>query len=791
MRFSTGFLAVLTASAMLGALSPGRVQASTVPSASGEQGLESAEAVSDAVESAESTQSVAELQTILPQPTGLSPDVLPERDHSTAEASTVHTSMVGDGASVSQPERIDSIASINSAQSLKSATSASSRQAVVPVEEGVTSPVEGAIAAQPELPAGEMTAEVAQPASEAVQTVASEVEKGFAPSLVLAQVEPTESAPSAPDQATEEPAEEPRVLVAEVLVEGAGALENEVYDAITTQAGQTTTRSQLQQDINSVFATGFFSNVRAVPTDTPLGVRITFVVEPNPVLQGVRVVDSQVLPDEVVNEIFGPQYGQTLNLNDFQNGVNQLNRWYQDNGYVLAQVIDAPRVGPDGVVSLVVAEGIIEDIQVQFLNEDGEATNDEGEPIRGRTREFIITREFETEPGDVFNRQQIERDLQRAFQLGIFDDLRVTLNPGEDPRQVNVIVNVVEAQTGSLAAGVGVSSASGLFGTASYQQRNLGGNNQRLTAELQVGERDLLFDVNFTDPWIAGDPYRTSYTVNAFSRRTIPIVFQGGETEVFLPNGDRPRVRRLGGGVSFGRPLDNGWRASLGLQYQNIRIQEQDGGLATVDELGNQLSFSGSGTDDLLLLQLSASQDRRNSALTPTSGSFLRLSTEQSVPIGQGSILLNRLRGSYSFYVPVNFTNFNDGAETLAFNVQGGVVLGDLPPYEAFSLGGTDSVRGYDAGDVGSGRAFALASVEYRFPLFSIVGGALFADFGTTLGTDTDVIGEPSVVRGKPGSGFGYGLGVRIQSPIGPIRVDYGFNDEGDGRIHFGIGERF
>ncbi|WP_375539706.1 BamA/TamA family outer membrane protein [Oscillatoria sp. FACHB-1407] len=611
---------------------------------------------------------------------------------------------------------------------------------------------------------------------------------------------------------TTQPAPEPRVLVAEVVVSGVEGrsvvingvetpLEQIVYDAIDTQAGRTTTRSQLQQDINSIFATGYFGNVRSEPTDTVLGVRVTFIVRPNPDLRAVEVRGSQVLPQSVIDEAFADQYGKILNARDFQQGIETLNQWYQDNGYVLAQFVGAPQISEQtGTVTLEVAEGVIEDIQVRFLNEEGEAEDEQGNPIEGQTREFIITREFQTQPGDVFNRNQIERDLQRAFALGIFEDVQVSLNPGDNRRQVDVTVNVTERNTGSIAAGLGFSSASGLFGTVSYQEQNLGGNNQRLGAEVQVGERELLFDVNFTDPWIAGDPYRTSYTVNAFGRRSISLIFDGGEQEVRLPDeddpnsidtGDRPRVRRLGGGVSFGRPLGGGWRASVGFQYQNVAIQDEDGELSPVDALGNQLSFSGTGRDDLFLFQASASRDRRNDPIAPTSGSFLRFSTDQSVPLGQGSIFLTRLRGSYSYYVPVNFTNFTDGPETLAFNVQAGTVLGDLPPYEAFSLGGTDSVRGYDSGELGSGRSFLQATAEYRFPIFSIVGGALFVDFGTDLGTADDVPGSPAEVRDKPGSGFGVGLGVRVRSPIGQIRVDYAVNDEGDGRIHFGIGERF
>ena len=622
-----------------------------------------------------------------------------------------------------------------------------------------------------------------------------------------------------PDVAQPESQPEPRVQVAEVRVSGLEdrrELEDLVYQQIQTRPGQVTTRSQLQRDINAVFSTGFFTNVQTIPEDTPLGVRVTFLIEPNPILREVNIADSalaeqgetltfggeELTVEQVADAIFAPQYGDTLNLIEFQEGIDEFSNVYEENGYVLAQVVDARQVSDDGVAVLEVAEGVIEDIEVKFLDDDGLDTDEDGEPIDGKTRDFIITREFETEPGDVFNQQEIQQDLQEVFELGLFDDVRVTLEPGDDPRNVDVVVNVIEGRTGSLAAGLGFGSSSGVFGSVSYQQRNLGGNNQQLGAELQIGEREFLFDVRFTDPWIASDPYETSYTVNAFSRRSISLIFDEGEEDVDLPNGDTPRVQRLGGAVSFSRPLDDWlgigrdpdrdeWRASTQLQYQRVSIRDSDGELEPEDELGNDLSFDGDGTDDLFTLQLAAVRDRRNDPQQPTSGSLLRVGTEQSIPIGDGSILFNRLRGSYSFYLPADITNFTDGPEALAFNVQAGTVLGDLPPYEAFSLGGTDSVRGYDAGELAGGRSFVQATAEYRFPIFSIVGGALFADFGTDLGTGSDVPGEPAEVRDKPGTGFGYGVGVRVRSPLGAIRVDYGINDDGDSRIHFGIGERF
>jgi|AGSF01.1.fsa_nt_gi Outer membrane protein/protective antigen OMA87 len=628
-----------------------------------------------------------------------------------------------------------------------------------------------------------------------------------APTRPAPATPPANTLPSLPSAPTPQPRQSPaptpaagpQVLVAEVKVSGVTSdLESEIYRVISTQPGRTTNRTQLQQDINAIFATGFFRNVRAVPEDTPLGVRVTFIVQANPVLRGVQITGQQVLPQSVIDDSFREQYGKILNLRRFEEGVQKINKWYQDNGFVLGQITDAPQVADDGKVTLLVAEGQIESVDIRFLNKEGEATDATGQPIGGNTRRFVITREVELKPGDIFNRTKAERDLRRVFGLGIFEDVRLALEPGTaDPRKARVIVNVIEKNTGSLAAGAGLSSATGLFGTVSYQQQNLGGRNQKLGAEVQIGERQNLFDLSFTDPWIAGDPYRTSYTVNAFRRQSISVIFDGGDREVFLPNGDRPRIIRTGGGINFTRPLsrnpfaDSEWTASVGLQYQRISITDRKIRRESKDELGNLLSFSNSGSDDLTTFQAGAVRDRRNDPLRPTSGSLLRFGVEQSIPVGSGSILMNRLRASYSFYLPVKYTNFSPGPQTLAFSFKGGTIFGDLPPYEAFALGGANSVRGYNEGDMGAGRSFLEASVEYRFPIISFIGGALFVDAGTDFGTGKDVPGDPAGIRKKPGSGYGYGLGVRIQSPLGPIRIDYGINDSGDNQIHFGIGERF
>jgi outer membrane protein insertion porin family len=632
------------------------------------------------------------------------------------------------------------------------------------------------------------------------------------------QTSPTQTLPSftppttAPSSETPPQPQEPRVLVSEVVISGANEeLELLVYNAIRTEPGRTTTRSQLQEDVNAIYATGFFSNVKVSPADTPLGVRVTFEVQANPVFTGLDIETvpaiaddrERVLPQSVVDEIFSGQYGKILNLRDLQEGIKKINEWYSSQGYDLAQVVGSPKVESDGTVKLIIAEGVVENIQVRFFDA-------EDEPADGRTRDFIVTREMELKPGDVFNRNIAQRDLQRVFSLGLFEDVRLSFNPGTDPREVIVNVDVVEGNTGSVAAGAGISSTSGLFGTISYQEKNVGGNNQTLGTEFQLGQRELLFDVNFTDPWIGGDPYRTSYSVNAFRRRTISLVFDGDDSSIRTLNGfDSPRIVRTGTAVTFFRPIAKDvftppdWRLSAGVGYQNVRVENSDGDLspwsAPINGFDSQpLSFSPNGVDDLISLTFGASQDNRNSAVQPTSGSIVRFGAEQTVPFGSGDIAMTRLRGAYSYYIPVNWldlTSFgfteSTQPQTVAFNVQAGTVLGDLPPYEAFILGGSNSVRGYAEGELGNGRSYFQATAEYRFPIISAVGGALFVDYGSNLGSQGAVPGFPAIVRGLPGSGVGYGLGVRIQSPVGPIRIDFGFNGDGDSRVNFGIGEKF
>jgi outer membrane protein insertion porin family len=570
------------------------------------------------------------------------------------------------------------------------------------------------------------------------------------------------------------------VTATDVQVKGAtDELQQIVLKTIRTRPGGSTSQSQLDSDVAAILNTGFFSNASVISSQNRDGLNVVFQVEPV-VVRSLQLSGNQVLPPEVANDAFKPQLGQPISLAALRQGAEQVSKWYKDNNYVLAQVLSA-QPNRDGVVTVNVAEGVVGDINVRFLDK-------EGQPTQGRTKEDFINQELKLKPGQVFRVDVARQDLQHLYKLGLFDNANISLNG--DARKVDVTYDLTERPARGVNVGGGYSADTGVFGTINYRDQNFGGVNKQLGLNVQIGSHDLQFDGNFTNPYRASNPDMPGYSVNVLKHETLSQTFNDNfKNDTEAANYEEPREGQIGGGVTLTKPVGE-WDASVGLNYTRTTIRDKNGNIISADSLGNPVSFSGSGVDDLVAITAGVAKDQRNNPVNPTEGSILSLSTQQSIPVGSGNILMNQVKANYSQYVPVNLFGTKD-PQVLAFNVQGGTTIGDLPPYMAFNVGGINSVRGYGTGDVATGRSYVLASAEYRIPIYNPVGAVLFADFGSDLGTGDSVLGDPGAVREKPGMGFGYGAGLRINSPIGIIRADYGFNDQGGSQLQFGIGQRF
>lgn len=573
------------------------------------------------------------------------------------------------------------------------------------------------------------------------------------------------------------------VTATNVQIIGANAeLEQIIRKVIKTQTGGGTSQTQLQQDVAAILDTGLFANATVNSSSTAAGVNVVYQVQPI-VVQALQLSGAKVLTYQVALENFQNQIGKDISPAALQNIVQQINQWYKDNGYTLARVLSI-QPNRQGILTVNLAEGLVGDIKFRFLSEEGEQFDNNGNPIKGRTKADFIRQQLKLQPGKVFAEDLARQDIQTLYKLGLFQRVNVAFEG--DAKQLDLVYELQEIGARSINLGGGYNADDGISVIVSYRDQNVGGVNDTLSANVELNRQDVLFNTNFNSPYRETNPERLGYNIKTFRRRQISDTF---DDKIKLPNGDKVREGKIGASVSLQQEID-GWDAAVGLNYTRVTIRDRSGNITPRDANNNQLSLSDTGVDDLATVSFTATKDQRDNPVKPTQGSVLSFSTEQSIPVGNGQITMNRLRGNYSQFMPVNLFNSTQ-PQVFALNLQAGTVVGDLPPYETFNLGGSNSVRGYDAGKVGSGRSYVLASAEYRFPIFPIAGGVIFADFATDLGSGDTVIGEPANVRNKPGSGFGYGAGVRVDSPLGLIRADLGINDQGESRVHIGIGQKF
>ncbi len=688
------------------------------------------------------------------------------------------------------------------------------------------------------------------------------------------EVEEFEGAQEAPVAAENQVPDQPRVLITEVMIEGIDGhpeqerVELAAYDAMTVRPGSRVTRDELKVDLEAIYATGWFSDVRIEPVNGPLGVQLVVQVVPNPVLTKVELLpEDNEIPPQVIEDAFSSDYGRTLNLSELQLRMKELQTWYTSEGYALARVTGPTRVSPDGVVELKVVVGTVAGVEVQFLNKEGETTNEKGEPIRGKTKPWVITREISIKPGEAFNRNQLEGDIKRLYGTSLFSDVKVTLKPvAGNPGEVNIVLGIVEQSTGSLSGGLGYSQSQGVFGQVQVQDSNLFGRAWNLALNLTYGQYGGLANFTFTDPWIKGDAHRTSFRTSIYLSREVPQVFQsqnngdivtvtdyqdnnssriyeistndnpagrkfddvGEASDLFPENswfdyqGDSVALQRVGGNIIFARPLNGGdpyknapWQILAGLNVQSVRPINFQGtsrvyGTPSEGDEGSVpreniicISYNCANENNLAGLRFAATYNTLNDPRNPTSGNFLSFGTEQFLSVGENSPTFNRVKASYTQFFPVNWLKIAKGCrpkpgekencpQAIGIQLKAGSIIGDLPPYEAFCLGGSNSVRGWYDCDLAVGRSYGEATIEYRFPIISIFAGELFVDAGTDFGSQSNVPGKPGTLLKKPGSGFSIGTGVIVTTPVGPLRLEVASQDfTGEWRFNLGVGWKF
>ncbi|MEW6304731.1 MAG: outer membrane protein assembly factor BamA [Verrucomicrobiota bacterium] len=404
-----------------------------------------------------------------------------------------------------------------------------------------------------------------------------------------------------------------------------------------------------------------------------------------------------------------------------------------------------------------------------------------------KTKDKVIRRELAVTPGEVFDMVGVKLSKQRLEGLNFFEKVETQPEPTDVPNRRNLVIGVEEKNTGNFTMGAGFSSVDSVVGFAEITQGNFDlfnppyftGAGQKFRLRVQMGTERQDYVLSFVEPWFLN------------RKLSLGTEFYYRELNYLSDLYDQTQA---GSRISLTRALGSDFLiGSLSYTIENIKIDNIDptASAAIVAEAGDRwVSKVGA----------SLAFDTRNSTTLPDRGQRTELLTELAGgPLGADTDLYKiEVRSSWFF------KGFGEG-HILEANGRAGVVdsYGDstrVPLFDRWFLGGLYTLRGYRFRDVGpkdatseplGGSTYWFGSLEYSIPIVERVRFALFYDVGM-------VYAQPfSFNEGAFNTGMyndNWGIGIRLNLPIGPLRLDYGFpitsdpQNENSGRFQFGVG---
>lgn len=372
-----------------------------------------------------------------------------------------------------------------------------------------------------------------------------------------------------------------------------------------------------------------------------------------------------------------------------------------------------------------------------------------------RTRDNVIRRQIQLAEGDRFSASAMERSQLNLRRLDYFEEVDIQSFQGSSLEAMNLNVKVKEKPTGMLSVGGGYSSEDGVFVGGNILQRNLFGRGQYLALKAYLGGETSRYSLSFTEPWLFDTPLSAGFDIYNWYR----------EYNDF--NKDA-----TGGKLRISHPFGTWSRWHLAYVFENAKVSDvaEDAALIIKDQEGRQIKSS---------LMASIERDSTDHPFLPTRGSTATVAVEYSIPyLGSDSDFVSVVAG-VGRYVPLwwKFVGFA--------HIKGGYIFEldadkPVPIYERFFLGGINSIRAFDWGDVGpkdpetgdsiGGIKFGQVNLELLFPLAEKIGmrGVLFFDAANAFDDGEDFRLEDFRTAA--------GAGVRWNSPMGPLRIEWGYN---------------
>ena len=561
--------------------------------------------------------------------------------------------------------------------------------------------------------------------------------------------------------------------IADVRVVGNRVLPAEtILGQVRTQRGAAFSARQAELDRGRVDQLGFFATVQsqvAPDVEQPGKVVVTFIVVENRVVTSYRFNNATALKSVDLVPVLTSKIGLVLNRNNVNQDVAAIQKLYSDRGY--AVLVQSAELDESGTLVFTLQEARISRIEISGLK---------------KTRPALIRRQVRVKNGDSFDASKLRRDINRIFDLGFFEDATFKVDDDTNlPGSVIVTYLLKEKRTGQLSFGVGFDSRSRISGFVTVQDTNLRGSGKRALASLETGSRRN-YEISYGNPFI-GDK-NASYDISAYNR----TIFREPRLVRQLTNGNTGDTnavsfeeQRTGVRFNFTKPLDYERNRTLLFGYRNERAKllqrESDGTLSPpLTEDGNELQSSGK----VSAFSAGFLRDKRDLRSDPSRGSRQQLILEQGTSLLGGDTSFTKIDLDLRQYFPLiqGIKPTDQPKLVFAARFVGGRSLKQLPAFEQYYIGGSDTVRGYDTDEQFGDNQF-YTNLELRYRLQSKIQIVGFIDAGTAFGGDFSSNTNSNTL-------FSYGGGVRINTPIGPIRLDLGKGDRGV-QTHFAIGPTF
>ncbi len=531
-----------------------------------------------------------------------------------------------------------------------------------------------------------------------------------------------------------------------------------VKSAVVAHVGDNFDTDLALRDLNVIKNIGYFYDAYQTIREVPEGVMITYHMLENPVLKDIEFTGNTVYKTEELEKNITMKRGEILNSNTLHDNMAAIREKYHGDGYIMMKISsDEFNMDTSGVIHLKINEGTLEGYKVSGNK---------------KTKDYVVLREMRQKVGEPFNANLARRSIERVYNLGFFEDVKPKILSGVEPNATVLEIEVKERRTGTFGVGAGYSTRDGLLGMINIGDKNFRGTGDSvsLVYEKSAKNRDAHgFSFSYRRPWL--DRHESALLLRIYNRT---YEYSDYDTDGGLK--ERYMRRYSGGEITFSRP-----HSEYSTNYFTIR-QRKDSYIEHVSD-GKSGDRSGESGRAWREANFGTTRSIEYQHITDTRDNIYNTSTGQRVELSAefGGLL----GGDFKFqkFLIDHQQYYKAGNHSQVWLLRGayGWAHGDMTEFNQFRVGGQSSIRGY-RDDQFRGSRMVLATLEYRFPITKSFQGIIFGDGGGAW--DGRFFPSGKDIYGS------FGLGIAVNTPFGPLRLDYGRGSQG-GRFHFNIGGAF